>query len=122
MNRIRIFIRDDDLDKFDELIYKREEQAMLKSKTTPESIKFKQFKAQDSSESSFDCPDVDSNDTNINHIDVNDENSTNHLNDKTITRYLPVLHDRVGQPVDEHNSEDSGPDANHLTFNQADQR
>ena len=115
MNRIRIFIRDDDLDKFDELIYKREEQAMLKSKTTPESLKFKQFQQQDSIDSSYDGPDVIANDNNLNHNEVNDENNVNHLNEKPMTRYLPVPHDRVGP--EENNSSDSGPEANDVNFN-----
>ncbi|CAG2110719.1 unnamed protein product [Medioppia subpectinata] len=121
MNRLRTFIRDDDLDKFDELIYKREEQAMLKSKTAPEALKFKQFKQQDSTDSSFDCPDVDGNDSGLNHNEISDEND---MNDKPMTRYLPVPHDRVGVGGvgvgglggDDQPSDDSGAEINNLNF------
>jgi hypothetical protein len=116
MNRIRIFIRDEDLDKFDELIYKREEQAMLKSKTAPEAIKFKQFKAQDSSET-----EPDSTDAQLNHNEVNDENNSNNMNDKSIARYLPVPHNRSRISAEEPNSDESGPDANDVSFNQTNQ-
>ncbi len=109
MNRMRNFVRDDDLDKFDELIYKREEQAMLKSKTAPESLKFKQFLAkQDSSESSFECPDLE---TNNDHNDENNDNSINHIEKNPTTRYLPVPQDR-----DEQHSEDSGVEINNTGF------
>lgn len=50
-------VRPEDVDRFDELLYKREEQkAMLKSKALPKEIKFKGFFSKhDSSESnSFD--------------------------------------------------------------------
>jgi len=106
MNRLRHIIHDQDLDKFDELIYKREEQAMLKSKTAPESLKFKQFLAnKDSSESSFECPENETNNDN------NDENDENQVVKSPTQRYLPVPQER-----DEQHSEDSGVEINNTSF------
>ena len=54
VNHIRSIIREEDLDKFDELIYKREEQAMMKSKANlKETGHFITSEDEDSSECSI---------------------------------------------------------------------